>query len=61
MPFDELGGDVRLNRSESRGVYAHHLNSTAICCTVRTVLTGALLDKDLSCEYSSSFLWKPDL
>ncbi|MCJ1341822.1 hypothetical protein MMC09_007119 [Bachmanniomyces sp. S44760] len=31
---------------------------TAICCTVRTVLTGALLDKDLSWAIRANICWR---
>lgn len=31
-------------------VCAERSSSTAVCCTVRTVLSGALMDEDITCE-----------
>lgn len=58
MPLDGTGRHVRELASHTRR-FPLTMGSTAVCCTVRTALSGFMTNPDLSCELLRSLDLKP--
>lgn len=59
MPLDGTGRHVRELVSRTRSVPLT-IRSTAVCCTVRTALSGSMTNPDLSCELLLSLDLEPN-